>query len=382
MKKHLIAAAVAGALAVPAMAQVTVSGTLDVRAYQSGDITVGTGATAVKSDSKGSGGESTVAVDGFSTSQIVFTAEEDLGGGLKAKAVFAQRLENTLGARDRSIELSGGFGSIRLGRFNPAISANYLSISGLGSTGNAGTFYNLVTSGVFATGAPYNALSASGEAYGEGSFERQDNIIQYTSPSIGGISASIGVVNTSSGSNQEAGDNSNEQMHVTVAYTAGPLALAAGYGNRKNEVLASDSDSTTLEKWEGDLTWFGGSYDLGAAKLHLTHLLRDNKVSSDNVSIGKLHDAKVTTIAASVPLGAITLRASYYDGEDELVNATAGIDAAAEMDGYQISGTYAFSKRTFAYLIYGENNLDYKLAANSDANTKVKQTGLGVVHNF
>jgi len=199
MKKHLIAAAVAGALAVPAMAQVTVSGVLDVQAYNSRDterVAAGAARTARTSvDDVGSNGASTDnanALDGWSTSQLVFTASEDLGGGLKATAVWVQRMSNTtFGERDRSIQLDGGFGSVRIGRFNPSITSGYSSISALGTTGNAGSNYNFVTNG----GA--DEFSASGAIYASGNFERQDNLIQYTSPNMSGVVATVGSATSS-----------------------------------------------------------------------------------------------------------------------------------------------------------------------------------------
>ena len=370
MKKHLIAAAVAGALAVPAMAQVTVSGTLDVQAYNSRDTErVATGAaltTRASVDDTGSEGVSSDtgnALDGWSTSQLVFTATEDLGGGLKATAVWSQRMSNTtFGARDRSIQLDGGFGSVRMGRFNPSITAGYLGISGLGTTGNAGTVYNFVLDG----GA--DQFSASGLAFASGNFERQDNLIQYTSPNMSGVVGTVGYATSSTDTSATAGKTDETQMHGTLAYSAGPISVAAGYGTRENEAEGTEGSA------ESKLTWVGAAYNFGVAAVNLTYATRDQDIA--NVSV---HDAKLTTAALTVPMGAITLRASFYQGDD---SGRVGGGNAVEFDGHQISATYALGKRTLAYLVYGENDKARDGAASTAAEYNRKQTGLGISHSF
>ncbi len=70
MKKHLIAAAVAATLAVPAMAQVSISGRID---------------TSITTTSKNSVGSSqtTIASGIISTNQLVLKGAEGLGGALR-----------------------------------------------------------------------------------------------------------------------------------------------------------------------------------------------------------------------------------------------------------------------------------------------------------
>ncbi|MEN9764444.1 MAG: hypothetical protein RL397_399, partial [Pseudomonadota bacterium] len=121
MKKHLIAAAVAGAFAVPAMAQVTVYGILDV-GYKSTETTSVSSVnvtTKTESSSFGNSGQQ-------SGSRLGFSGTEDLGGGMKAGFVYELGMDPTeanyggtsaFGAnRQGFVSLSGGFGEIRLGR--------------------------------------------------------------------------------------------------------------------------------------------------------------------------------------------------------------------------------------------------------------------------
>ena len=97
MKKHLIAAAVAGALAVPAMAQTTVYGIMDL---------------AVRSANPDAGDSTTTMVSGsFFTSRLGFRSVEDLGGGMKAGFVLEGKVNaddgsTTLGSRERALSTS------------------------------------------------------------------------------------------------------------------------------------------------------------------------------------------------------------------------------------------------------------------------------------
>jgi predicted porin len=125
MKKHLIAAAVAAAVAAPSMAQVTVSGNIDsgylVRKDQVGTIDIKRNET---------GNASAV-----STSTLNFSASEDLGGGLTARAFHNVSLNSNTGgegARDTWVSIGGGFGEFKTGRFTPAFESN-ASIYSVGS---------------------------------------------------------------------------------------------------------------------------------------------------------------------------------------------------------------------------------------------------------
>ena len=367
MKKHLIAAAVAGALAVPAMAQVTVSGTLDVRAFNNAKTTAtGAGVTTTTSTKTvgNANGLDTGGQDGWSTSQLVFSASEDLGGGLKATAVLSHRASAPTGgvARDRYIDLAGGFGAVRIGRFNSAITANYLTLSGIPTTGNAGHTYGFVTSG-FGSGANTEP----------GDFERGDaNNLQYTTPNFGGIVATVGMRNVSTDASATAGKTKSAQSQATVGYSAGPLALGLGFGSR--EVTAEN----VAGKDEADLMWVAGSYNLSMAKVSLSHGTREHDDTTGGGVSVKDMDATVTTVAVSVPMGAITLHAFVYDGEDE---RSAGTATGVNLKGHQLGVQYALSKRTFAYLVAGEDRTT-RSGTSTEALAKTTQTGMGISHSF
>ena len=190
MKKHLIAAAVAGILAAPAMAQVTVYGIMDL---------------AVRSSSPDVGPSTTTMVSGsFYTSRLGFKGTEDLGGGLKASFTLEGKVDadtgaTTLGNRESSVALSGGFGEIRLGRTDTSQSEAVDLVAHFANMGNFGL-----------NGAP--------EYTGD-----QPNTIRYTSPSMGGVTLQVG---TSLGDERASGEDLNS---ISLAYAAGPLSIAVGF---------------------------------------------------------------------------------------------------------------------------------------------------------
>ena len=364
MKKHLIAAAVAGALAVPAMAQVTVKGTIDVQAFNNQKTTSTAAAATTTTSTKLTGNPDAGNVqDGWSTSELVFDAAEDLGGGLKASARFSNRISTgDLGvARDRYIDLAGGFGSIRIGRFNSAVTANYLGLTGQPTTANAGSTYGFATTGSLGTGASTDA----------GNMERQYNMLQYTTPSIGGLVATVGMHGNSSDASGTAGKTKASQSQATVMYSAGPITLGAAYGAREVTI------DGTAGKNEGKLTYFGGSYNMGMAKVNATYGTRKHTDTTSGTSVTD-QDTKLTTVGVTVPMGAITLNAYVYSGDDD---RSAGAATGVKLKGHQLGARYAFSKRTFAYLVAGEDKTT-RAGTSTEAIAKTTQTALGVSHSF
>jgi len=364
MKKHLIAAAVAGALAVPAMAQVTVKGTIDVQAFNNQKTTsTAAGATTTTSSKLTGNPDAGDVQDGWSTSELIFDAAEDLGGGLKASARFSNRISTGEldVARDRYIDLAGGFGSIRIGRFNSALTANYLGLSGQPTTANAGSVY---------AGFVINGGLGSGDAQAT-SMERQYNMLQYSTPSIGGLVATVGMHGNSSDASATAGKTKASQSQATVTYSAGPLMLGAAYGKRELTTEAVTGED------EAKLTYFGGSYDMGMAKVNATYGTRKHTDTTSGTSVTAA-DYKLTTVGVTVPMGAITLNAFVYNGEDERSVATT---TGVKLKGHQLGARYALSKRTFAYLVTGEDK-STRSGTSTEAIAKTTQTALGVSHSF
>jgi predicted porin len=320
MKKTLIALA-AVAVSTAAMAQVTVSGKYAV-AYTSAETAAG-----VKSN-------------GFGTTDgdIVFTAMEDIGGGLKAGASLAIKVRgrdsavtakstfndaegndvteeviddedlslntslsgaasSTVGGRDASVFLQGGFGRITLGTVE----------AGNGIIGRA------------SAGAPVigqdNGVTLDGGT--------NVDLASLTLP-VGDFTATLMMIDSigapGTGGMQSAAVTQDATL-IGLAYAKGPISAGLDITNfGRNGAADTGTDSRTR---------LSASYDLGVAKLGFGYQTKETFAGVAD---------KQTMVGVSVPMGAITLGATFASRNND--------DNTKDADGYEIGANYAFSKRT------------------------------------
>ena len=330
MKKHLIAAAVAGALAVPAMAQVSVSGRLDA------------GYTTIKSDT---GTDfSNVGFGSDTTSRLTFKANEDLGGGLKAGLV----LEGEIGDETKTskhgdgldfdqfdraqyVFVSGGFGQLRLGFANTVTKDTFEGFSGNGVTNVQGKVQNLV----------------------DGASGRTD-LVRYSAPNMGGISVDVEYASKKSEAQGASANETGTGYGVALGYKAGPISTKIATQN-------STEDSSDNELKE---TSFGIKYNLGLASLFGTYIKHDSEAEST--------EQTGYEVGVSTKVGGAEIFATYAANEVDSGGGT------LDETGYTIGGRYSLSKRTYAYLIIGQTDSD----TSATASNKVDQTAIGLVHKF
>ena len=366
MKKTLIAlAALAVSGAAFAQSSVTLSGTLQIGAVNNGKTATqakeATATTNVKTSS-------TAAHNTWATSTLNVNAVEDLGGGLRASAVMISGVSDGFAARERTLGLSGGFGAVRFGRFVPAAAAGFHGFSGAGSANLAGSIYNMSTAGSATAAMHTNAVS----------FERQDNVLQYTSPSFSGFTVNLAMFNNTSDSDaaDKTGKVEGNQTSLHLGYAAGPLSVGFGTNSRTDskEGTALPGDST-----DTDLQWIGASYNLGVATVFATNVTREAKTSTAGAAATTGTDASVNAFGVSVPMGAITLRASAYSGNDKRATGTAD---DMKLSGNQLSVSYALSKRTTLVAATGTNQIKRDGADSTAATQKITGTTLGLTHAF
>jgi predicted porin len=369
-----------------AQSTVTIGGTLEVAPVRSGKLTTQTGnvATAVKSSNLGQHNT-------WSTSVLSISAVEDLGGGLKASAVMISGVGDGFAARERSLALSGGFGAVRFGRFVPAAAAGFHAFSGAGSATLVGSIYGMSTgsgaSGTsdFGTGAPVGIDSAArGNLHNSiVNFERQNNVLQYTSPTFSGFTANLAIVSNSSDSNAAAsvGKAEAKQTSIHLGYAAGPLSAGIGFNSRTDgtEAAVAAIGAPANFTADTDLQWIGASYDLGVATLFATNVTRESKGGVRGTAAQTGTDASVNAFGVSVPMGALTLRASTYSGKDK---QTADANDNTKLSGNQVSVNYALSKRTSLIAATGTNQIKRDGAASTADTRKITATTLTVNHTF
>jgi predicted porin len=353
MKKLLIATAALAMVAGTAQAQssVTVYGIVD------------TGYNSLENNVAGEKTKTTaVSTNGeASTSRIGFRGTEDLGAGLKANFV----VESTIGQAGMATGTVFGsrafwaglqdakMGELRIGLQNTFNRDTWLAYDQLAFANVAGNLtHNGNGSG--AGTAAHNALSTA---------------VNYFSPRFSGVQLAVGVTQNNKEVTGEDKTKTGSGSQVALNYTAGKFAATVAYvesTTSTNEDGVQDSSMKTKD------TSVGASYDLGVAKLGYNYSKRDAKNSLDDT---KNIDRTSHAFSASIPLSAkLVGRVGYGYGEYQL-------DAAGyngDIKGMQAALNYNLSKRTTAYVIYGDESRETA----ADAKTKSKEYSVGVRHSF
>ena len=381
MKKHLIAAAVAAAVAAPAFAQnVSIYGILGT-GYDNLETKLTAGATSYTRKQSSFGSQNMQ-----SGNRLGFRGTEDLGGGLKAGFVFemhADLIKGTAGRenagsgvnqdqiRQGFVSLSGGFGEVRFGRGNSLSKDVYdtyhTHFGGNFNPGNqTAALSNILTWGIGVTGTSTAQLDDLG-SYGN---VRHNNMVSYISPSISGLTIraqyaqdktegpNASVATATEATTYPVANSKTTVANIGANYNAGPISI--GFAHDTTKVRTNDVKTT--------LNIIGGSYDLGVAKPFLAYTAGELK--STPFGVNKL-ELKDVSIGVSIPLGATTINFSYSDGEIEY--GTVKVDTK----GYQLGANYALSKRTFLLARYGDSEAKY-----TDVKGSIDGFALGIQHSF
>lgn len=438
MKKHILAAAVATAIAAPAFAQssVEIFGRLDVgysdlssRVKVSGIHDFDTedaedslysisGKYSRKSNDWGNseGVGASGATGGLTASRLGFRGTEDLGGGMQAKFWIETDLRLNPNRTDTSnlsgflnreawVGLAGSFGEVRLGnQYTPSFNLNVATDPGLA---------NQVVGGFGATSAFYAAAS--------------DNSIRYYSPSLNGVvltamMASDKVKGKFDGATDSEIKKTAQAFGAT--YTAGNLYLgfaststsekgAAAFKISNLLVSGGDTGFSIDDFNNDDISDYivdysgllsagkrttttnsaGATYNFGVAKLFGYWFDRSQSTKG---SLSKLKTPMSGyRLGVSVPVtGALNLVGVYNDVSGTSKFSDTDNDYYGKVkttrSAYQVGGLYSFSKRTTVYALYGEQADQHKYsytAYGTEAGTgKIKddrkQFAFGVRHDF
>ncbi len=289
MKKTLIALAVLAASGA-SMAQVTLYGVADISLGAIGNV------PGVKSDLN-------MKTNDFSNdgnSRWGIKVVEDLGSGMKATAQFEQNIDYSTGAtgtadaRYAYLALDGGFGRVKAGR---TLSPSFFGVAAWELTGAAN-------------------FSAVANQFGfAGAGSRNSREFSYTTPNMGGFSATLGYITEIDGI-ENGGLGSKFDMNAV--YSGGPLAVGLSYW--KNDKVAAGAST------DGNYA-LGASYNFGA--FTIAGSVQDAAGPSQGFSLG-----------ASIPVGAwkFTVDVAQDTGFDDT--------------DYLLYAGYSLSKRTTVYADY------------------------------
>ena len=373
MNKKLVAVAVAGLLAAPLAAQaqtanVTLYGrvniTMEAVSGKAVDPNLPAGSAAVNR---------TVYRVNSNSSRFGIRGSESLGGGLSAifqieSNVAADAGGSTIATRETFVGLQGTWGTVKLGNFL----APYDDIHPI--FGNVPT----LTTSILSTASLWAQGSQSKD---NGGFDaRLNNSLRYDSPRIGGFAGSIQL---------SAADTSNQtlaqqQRHAYVLsmggfYANGPFQGGIAYeSNTKYRcVTCNDWAFSVAANWNFGVVKVGGVYER-----------LDYDVTGGSLT------RNFYGISATAPIGPGELYAFWGDASDgsgpagtKVGQLAAGNSTGAQQ--WEISYTYALSKRTLAYTGFvqtrNDNNANYNFNINPYAVVNGANASgfvMGLVHFF
>lgn len=415
MKKSLVAlAALAAVGAASAQSSVTLYGVLDI-GYGTQITTSRDGAARIRSSGVMDGSNAGNRIGFRGTEDLGgglkanFVVEQGIsptnGSLFGVRAAAAGHQIDGFSAAGSATALSGSAGAYSQGTNRQT----YLGLaSGIG-TFNIGyqytALYELGTLSGYNTGS--EGVPGADKAHLHGQFGNggtRNNMIQYISPNFGG--GLVARVQYGAGTGRESIDSSvpganglttdnTRRMALMLQYANGPLSLAGAYTNLRSKqanvnavtgVNSPAGQTTNVYGYingaqpfvpgaaltgvsrTGHLFQLGGSYDFGVAKLAGTYNTGKNGGLATGVAgtNGFNFNYRAYQLGVSVPFGAIVPFASFGRARTDSDNAagvgpTAAAGATNRIEDYrsmQVGVRYSLSKRTTAYVFYGETRND------------------------
>lgn len=378
MKKTLVA--IAALAATGAFAQATLYGKIDAsvgsRKVEAAGALAGWAAEAGTNVSSGVNSGSRWGLKGT----------EDLGGGMAANFVLESGFTvddaksaqgSRLFGRTAQIGVSGGFGSIDIGRIVAikdnttwAVTGGYANYTAWGNTFDNASFGN-----------PNGSIAAP---------VRRDNAIQYTTPTMGGLT---GQIMFQPNENGVPGAGATSYTGLGLGYAAGPLSANLSYETSKVQpglfnanatsapaaaTRGTDGQATAAALAAGsagitagvDLTEtaLSATYDFGVAKVAASYI----KGSKGGTAGG---DDTGYALGLFAPVGVMSVAAEYARVSTTLTGGADGGKSSA----FNVRVSYPLSKRTDVYGYYMTGDSNGTAAADT---MKLTQYQLGLRHGF
>jgi len=309
------------------------------------------------------------------SSFIGFKGTEDLGNGLKAGFVLEAQFNSDNGSgasganndqfnfeRNSEVNLSGNFGMVRLGSFDPysySVTADAVSMHNHDTGPTADALYGMAAS--------------------------KGNVIAYRTPTIAGFDAELQYRFGEKAGNKDfkltptspasfAGEDKGG-WNLGANYANGPLGLGFGYSQQKIK------DATANNTGKQQQYAFRASYQI--ADLTLAGYYQKQK----NSETGQTAKRDVFRLAAMYVIGASELHANYGKASKVKFNGTKTGNSANQ---WTLAYNYNLSKRTKVYALY--SNMSHTSTAYYDSpqsfklsptnGDKFRTMGVGIRHLF
>jgi len=383
MQKKVIAAAVAGAFALPAATMAAST----VNVY--GTMYMEYSFVSQGRSSAGTVDPANVDVLQSPGSNIGFKGEEKLGGGMSAWFQCESTADprgigqNGFCSRNSAVGLKGGFGNFFVGNWDTPFKRARVGNTGGRDTGVFGTAFLLYgTSTTVTDGASTSTFS-----------RRQRNSINYDSPNFGGFQfmGSFSSTNSSTATTATSAGAKPRIWSLAGVYKKGPLDLGFGYQKHSKMIGANGAPGA----FNGDESGYhlSGAYKFGNVKLGGAFTKQTAELAA-----GRDADYKAWHLGAEVALGGPhNVHVGFTKADD--VSGTAGAagggvrpastginDTGARL--WQIRYVHNFSKRTFGQVGYvslkNDTNANYELGgvSGAGAGTKHSAVSFAVGHKF
>jgi predicted porin len=335
----------------------------------------------------------------WGTSVFGIKGSDDLDGGMKATYQLEAGIDSTTGSpfanggplglfnRAANVGLSGEFGSVKIGnQLSPYIAA---ALGGT-VTDNASYYVPMLLLSASVSPTSYNtAYSTTGVAakVGTGGFFIP-NAISYSTPSIGGFSATAlkQLAGVKGQSTPTTSPNFEDYTAYSASFNAGDVSVSAGYESNGalGAALAGNFTNSGVLAFGAKTTAYtvGSTYTMGALKLGAGYMKMDFGFGSAGTTVYHLGAAYSVSEQLAVNLN----YANANNGNGSLLADTSVFTPTAAKSNIINLGTkYSLSKRTYAYGTISRAT-NGALAVYNTANTSVAgdTTGyaVGVGHNF
>lgn len=310
------------------------------------------------------------------SSRLGFRGEEDLGGGLKALFGYEFQIgsdNSDVGApggfvqdgRHTYIGLAGSWGKFTAGTQDggsASVAPLYSQASKIGSVSNNGG--DLTTVGSAQLDAN-NVISAT---------QRTNNSFGYETK-VAGVAIAArhslnGANNVNNGNNKE---NDLRETELTLGYNMGDLYIGGGISNRDfQQATEPGAGSTAVER----IVQLVSTYQLGSLKLG--GIVNQRKFFGNAVN-GEDSDTNFALTGLYKLSGNTGVFGMIADGEQN-GNFVGAVNTPVDVQQFQVSAYYDFSKRTRTYVGFERFNSEVKAGAANETDTD--SLVIGLRHNF
>lgn len=341
MKKALIAAAVAGAFAVPS----AMAADLSTNVYWSTGVAFGSTTTTT------AGVDSTVdanEVQDAGGNRLMFTWTDTLDNGIGVNAYLSFGNLNTAGVgavsiRNSNIGFSGDFGTVQVGTNEHFIETDLLfdpSFGDFGRTGDAISFINVGNTA-------FNFTRRDGES------------IWWTSNEMNGLKLRAVYVMGPNNANNSA-DADADGTQLGLSYSSGPLMVALSQANY-NDYAVDGGAGAPIAGSEATMTSFLATYDMGMVMVKAAMWDIEQTGITDTTQTGVAvtgYEVSGRSIYIGMPVGGGTLWAQSSSlGDQDGVAAAGGTSAidASDKSGFDIGYHMPMNANVNFFVRYGES---------------------------